>query len=82
MPKHKIEHNKPECIGCGVCAAIAENFWEMEEEGKSHLKNSIAEENKEVLEIDDEHIQINKEAAEACPVNIIHIKDKNGKQIV
>ena len=81
--KYKIEHNKPECIGCGVCAALAEKFWEIDEEGKSHLINSQKiKEGWETLEIEDQNFKINLESAESCPVNVIHIKDRNGDQII
>ena len=81
--KPKIEHNRPECIGCGVCAAMAEKFWEMDQEGKSHLISSKKLETQwETKEIEEEEFQINKEAAEACPVNVIHLLDKTGKKII
>ena len=85
--KYKIEHNKPECISCAACVAVAEKFWEMEteDENKSHLKNSKPLETNqkwETLEIGEEDLEINKEAAEVCPVNIIHIKDKEGNKII
>ncbi len=31
MAKYKLQHNKPECIGCGACAAVAPDFWVMNE---------------------------------------------------
>ena len=82
--KSRIEHNKPDCIGCAVCAALSEKFWEMDKEKKSHLKNSSLLEDKgwETLEIEDGDLEINKECAEACPVNVIHIRDKKGNLII
>ena len=83
--KIKIEHNKQDCIGCGVCVAISDKFWEMSEEGKAHLKESDQLENKEgweTKEIEEEDLQINKEAAEVCPVNVIHLRDKKGNLII
>jgi len=87
MAKYKIEHNKPECISCGACASVAEEFWEMETEGdcKSHLKGSKPLESNpewETLEIEEKDFEIHKEAADVCPVNVIHIKDKDGKKII
>lgn len=82
MQKSRIEHNKPECIGCGICVAISDKFWEMDNEGKSHLKNSQSNNNWEFLEIDNLDLSVNKEAAEACPVNIIHIRDQKGNLII
>lgn len=70
MPKVIQEREK--CIGCGSCAALCPNYWEMAEDGKSRLKNSIqnAEGN---YELEVENIECNQEAADACPVQVIHI---------
>ena len=70
MPKVIQEREK--CIGCGSCAALCPNCWEMAEDGKSRLKNSIqnAEGN---YELEVENIECNQEAADACPVQVIHI---------
>ena len=40
MAKHKILHYKDDCISCGACAAIYPEFWEMDDEGLAHLKES------------------------------------------
>ena len=82
--KNKIEHNKPDCIGCAVCATLSEKFWEMDKEKKSHLKNSssLGDKGWETSEIEDGDLEINKECAEACPVNVIHIRDKKGNLII
>jgi len=36
----KIQHDRPNCIGCAACAAVAPEFWSMNEDGKSDLKNA------------------------------------------
>lgn len=52
--KYKIEHNRLECIGCGVCIALSDKFCEMDEEVKSHLKNSTKYEKVwEILKIEE-----------------------------
>ncbi|MBI4451356.1 ferredoxin [Candidatus Woesearchaeota archaeon] len=66
-----VEHDKPACIGCGSCAALVPEHWEMEAEGKSHLKESAKDGEKELLE--NAPRAKNQEAAEVCPVNCIHI---------
>ena len=72
---HKITHVKPECIGCRACAAIAPEFWEMDEDGLSHLKESDEDEKgNEILDISEKDVELNKEAAEACPVQIIKVE--------
>ncbi len=69
MAKYKLEIADG-CISCGNCANVCPEFFEMKE--KSTLKKS---------ETDD--LSCAKEAAEQCPVNVIHITDmeKNEKII-
>lgn len=78
---YKIEHDKPNCIGCGACAAVAPQFWEMEGD-KSHLKGSEPMGDGEQRTIEDKDEKANMEAAQSCPVNVIHLKDANGKQLI
>jgi len=68
----KVIQEREKCIGCGSCAALCPNYWEMAEDGKSRLKNSTqnAEGN---YELEVENIGCNQEAADACPVQIIHV---------
>lgn len=70
MPK--IIHEREKCIGCGSCAALCPDFWEMAEDGKATLKNSVknAEGN---FELEIEEIGCNQEAADSCPVKCIFI---------
>lgn len=85
MVRYKIEYNRPECIGCGVCAANCPKFWEMNDgEAKSDLKGAKKLDNgRTELDIDEKDLNCNMEAAESCPVNVIHIKDnKSGEKKV
>ncbi len=88
MAKFIIEHDRMNCIGCGACAAIAPEFWEMDDDGKSDIKNSKHSKNEkgeiilETLTIDEKDFSKHKEAAESCPVNVIHIKKDNGEKII
>ena len=68
----KIVHEREKCIGCGSCAALCPKFFEMVDDGKAKLLNSEknAEGNDE-LEV--EEVGCIQEAADACPVQIIHI---------
>jgi len=34
---HKLEHDRPNCIGCGACVAVAPDFWEMDDDGKANI---------------------------------------------
>jgi len=59
----KIEFEKEKCIGCGSCAAICPENWELGSDGKAHPK-----------ETEIEKLACNKQAEEMCPVQCIHIK--------
>ena len=75
MAKHKILHYKDECISCGACAAICPEFWEMDDEGMAHLKESVKVDShwERIITTEDSKAR-NQEAAEACPVTIIKIE--------
>ena len=70
----KIVLERKKCIGCGSCVALCPVFWEMSEDGKSNLKDSATDQNTGNQELEIEAIQCSQEAADACPVQIIHIE--------
>ncbi|MDO8626870.1 MAG: ferredoxin [Candidatus Diapherotrites archaeon] len=77
MGKYKIEHDRPNCIGCAACASVNPDFWTMDADGKSDIVGGKKLANgEEELDIEDKDFQANKEAADVCPVNVIHIRDK------
>jgi ferredoxin len=54
------------CIGCGICATIAPDIFEMNSEtNKSEVKSSA----------DLANLGKAKEAADACPVGAIEVKE-------
>ena len=73
----KIVHERWKCIGCGACAAICSQYWEMADDGKSDLKGAKYKDTPEgklgQLEVKD--AGCNKDAAEGCPVQCIHAKE-------
>ena len=82
---YRIRHDRPNCIGCTACASIEPRFWEMSVmDGKSDIIGStMNSEGWEELEIGAEDFQLNMDAAEACPVNVIHlIQIGDGKQLI
>ena len=75
----KIIHEIDKCIGCGACAAVCPEHWEMGSEGKSILKNSNKDGNISTLELPESGC--NMAAAQSCPVNCIHIEE-NGNKVI
>lgn len=75
MAKYKVLHFRKDCISCGACAAIAPEFWEMDDEGLAHLKGSKQVDDHYERDIDTEADKAqNEEASQCCPVSIIHVK--------
>ena len=64
---------RSKCIGCGSCAAVCPDFFEMVDDGLSHLKESKKEEEAETREMPESEIGCAKEAAKVCPVQIIEV---------
>ena len=63
MAKFKITQDHEECIACGTCATVCAKNWQQSDDGKYEpIKTEVAE------------AGCNKEAADNCPVNIIHVK--------
>ena len=82
MAKFKIEYPRPECIGCGACAAVSPDYWEMMDDGKSSIKGGKKAGENEEKEIEEKDLATNKEAAESCPVDIISIINLDTKEKV
>jgi len=65
---------RKKCIGCGSCQAVCPKYFELIEDGKSRLVGS-----EEDVKTGNEELEVKEadcitDAAEACPVQIIHIK--------
>ena len=69
----KITQEREKCIGCGTCAAVCPDFWVMNEDGKSDLQGAKDAGNG-IFELEENNVGCNKEAASACPVQIIQVK--------
>ncbi len=83
--KYRVELDREGCIGAAACVAVDPENWMIVEDGKVDLKNSIQD--KKTLfftrEIDESELAKWKEAAESCPVTVIHIVDlSTGKRII
>ena len=84
MSKFKIEHDRPNCIGCGACAALVPDHWIMDDDGKSNIiKGTRLPDTREEKDIEEKEYKPNYEAAECCPVNVIHLVEKaTNKRII
>jgi ferredoxin len=60
----KIKQDHEKCIGCGACAAICPENWELLDSKSEPKKTSVKE------------IGCNKNAADACPVRCIEILEE------
>lgn len=70
----KFIHDRENCISCGACAAINPEKWRMSaEDGKADLLNE---------RIEEDEFELDMETAESCPVNVIHIEDNDGKELI
>ncbi|MBR2828686.1 MAG: ferredoxin [Bacilli bacterium] len=58
----KVKVNQDACIGCGACLSIAEDLFELNEDGLSHAK---------VEEVPEDKQDQAKEAIESCPTGAI-----------
>ncbi len=89
---YRIVFDRKNCIGAAACAAVAPEFWIMNEDGKADLAGSKTDENgNQVLIVKESQLSkegknvlaLNKDAAEVCPVQVIHIYDADtGEKLV
>lgn len=83
--RYKVVYDRVNCIGAAACAAAQPKFFSMKDDGKADLINAKPKENNDVqeLEITEKELGALKEAADACPVNVIHITElKTNKKII
>lgn len=88
MARYKIVYDIEGCIGVFSCIAADDKHWKMGEGdftgkailegGKEDQKTGFVE-----LEIGDEDLEANMEAARVCPPNVIHIFNLDtGEQLI
>ena len=58
----KVKVNKDNCIGCRLCVSLAEDIFELNDDGQSTVKVDTVPEDK---------VDAVKEAIESCPVAVI-----------
>ncbi len=72
----KVKVNKDACIGCGACASICPDVFELNDEGLSEVK--VEEENKEKEEfvsVKEELQDEVRDAADSCPTGAIEANE-------
>lgn len=69
----KIILDSTQCIGCGMCASIADKYFRIDETGYSTLEKEIIDEN--VNENGENDLVAVTNAKDACPVQVIRIED-------
>ncbi|MBR6113508.1 MAG: ferredoxin [Bacilli bacterium] len=69
--------NKDVCIGCGACTAIANNVFEIGDDGFAEAMAPYieGEEEKKVKEVSLEEKDNVIDAAESCPVGAIQVEE-------
>ena len=67
----KVVLNVPECIGCGSCAAVCSDIFEMGDDGKSHIKGGKKSGDNETTELKETGCA--KEAEDSCPAGVIKV---------
>lgn len=84
MAKYELTLDRINCIGCGACAAICPKRWKMEDDGKSQIiGGEEIEDGKFSKVIEEDEFSDNQEAANSCPVNVIHLKNLDtGDEII
>lgn len=89
MVKYKIVYERNDCIGVAACAAVNGDFWVMNQLGDSKAdiakdkKPTIKDDGAQELIIEEKDLAKNLEAAENCPVNVIHIYNlETGEKLI
>jgi ferredoxin len=83
MQKFVIKFNREGCIGAATCVAAQPEFWKLAGDGKTDLLQSKGDDNNTFTkEISKEELEKTMEAAQSCPVNVIHIFDEKGNKLI
>ena len=82
MTKFKIVYDRPGCIGAGSCVTQDPERWQMDfADNKAVLKNGVKNTETEMLELELEGDQSTLDkllkGAQACPVIVIHVYNKD-----
>ncbi|MEH0154835.1 ferredoxin [Limibacter armeniacum] len=71
-----IIQQRNKCIGCNYCVELAPERWRMsKKDGKSVLLGAVDKKGFWNVKVNEDELEANKRAAEACPVNIIQVRE-------
>jgi ferredoxin len=79
MVGFKVVLEREECIACESCVSTCPDSFEMADDQLAQLKGATRVGSNDESDVDD--LGCIKEAAEACPVTIIHIYEGGNKII-
>ncbi len=71
----KVKVNQDACIGCGACAAICDEVFEINDEGLSEVKAEENKEKEEFVNVKEELQDEVRDAADSCPTGAIEIEE-------
>lgn len=71
-----ITQQRAKCIGCNYCVELAYDRWRMsKKDGKSVLLGATERKGFWTVKVGEEELEANLRAAQACPVNIIQVRE-------
>ncbi|MCG8476306.1 MAG: ferredoxin [Cytophagales bacterium] len=71
-----IIHQRDKCIGCNYCVELSYQRWRMsKKDGKAVLLGAKNKRGFWNVKVGEEELEENQKAAEACPVNIIQVRE-------
>lgn len=69
----KARVKKDTCIGCGACTVIADNIFQIGDDGLAEVIKPIDNNDEKVAVIKEEDIENVQDASESCPTGAIEL---------
>ena len=69
----KAKVKKDTCIGCGACTVIANNIFQIGDDGLAEVMKPLENEEDKIMEITEEEKENVIDASESCPTNAIEV---------
>ena len=69
---------KDVCIGCGACTVIADQVFEIGDDGFAEVKQELREQGEDLnmsINVPEDEMDNVKDASESCPVGAIEIQE-------